>query len=91
MAGMGKAGVPDIIGCYPLTITPDMVGMRVGVFVGVEVKREGKEPTVLQENRIADIQQAGGFAIWGTADRVIPQLRKLPYAPDGVEKTSTAR
>ena len=90
MAGMGKAGIPDIIACYPLTITSDMVGMRIGVFIGVEVKRDGKEPTVLQGNRITDIQQAGGFAVWGTADRVIPQLRKLPYAPDAIEKTDAA-
>lgn len=90
MAGMGKSGVPDIVACYPLTITQDMVGMCIGVFTGIEVKRDGKEPTALQECRIADIQRAGGVGIWGTAARVIPQLRTIPYAPNDIKKTDTA-
>ena len=37
MAGFGKAGVPDIVFCYQ------------GRFGAIEVKREGKTPTKLQE------------------------------------------
>jgi hypothetical protein len=80
MAGFGKSGVPDIVACVPITIEAHMVGMRVGVFVGVEVKRDGKTPTALQTSRMGEIQDAGGFACWGTAERVIPILKKLPYA-----------
>lgn len=80
MAGYGKSGVPDIIACKPLLITAHMTGMAIGAFVSVEVKREGKEPTALQNTRITEIRQAGGFATWGTAERVIPILKKLPYA-----------
>ncbi len=80
MSGYGKSGVPDIVACVPMTIEAHMVGMRVGVFVGVEVKREGKEPTKLQDSRMTEIKDAGGFSTWGTAERVIPILKKLPYA-----------
>jgi hypothetical protein len=80
MAGYGKSGVPDIVACVPVTIEAHMVGMRIGVFVGVEVKRNGKTPTALQTSRMGEIQDAGGFACWGTAERVIPILKKLPCA-----------
>ena len=65
MAGFGKSGVPDIVACIN------------GRFVSIEVKREGKEPTTLQWQRIAEIDLVGGVAIWGTATRVIPLLKKL--------------
>jgi hypothetical protein len=78
MAGYGKAGVPDIIACVPLVITQDMVGMRVGTFVGIEVKREGKQPTELQKARMLEIVAAGGVATAGTANAVIPQIKMLP-------------
>lgn len=81
MAGFGKSGVPDIVACLPMTITKEMVGMRLGVFVGVEVKRDGKLPTPLQERTIAEIQDSAGFCTWGTAERVIPILKALPWAP----------
>jgi hypothetical protein len=80
MAGYGKSGVPDIVACVPITIEAHMVGMRIGVFVGVEVKREGKGPTPLQIARMVEISEAGGYACAGTAERVIPILKKLPYA-----------
>ena len=65
MSGYGKSGVPDIVACVN------------GRFVSIEVKREGKEPTKLQDTRMAEIRKAGGYAVWGTAERVIPQLRRL--------------
>lgn len=80
MAGFGKSGVGDIIACVPVVITADMVGMRLGLFVSVEVKREGKEPTAIQTARMIEISEAGGYACAGTAERVIPILKKLPYA-----------
>jgi hypothetical protein len=79
MAGYGKSGVSDIIACIPVTITPEMVGMRIGVFCGIEVKRDGKELTALQNERMTEIKDSGGFAVWGTAERVIPLLKRLPY------------
>lgn len=63
--GFGASGVPDIIACHN------------GLFVGIEVKREGKAPTKLQEKRIYDIQKVYGLAVWGTAEKVIKELKEL--------------
>lgn len=65
VAGFGKSGVPDIVFCWR------------GRFGGIEVKREGKTPTVIQERRMKEIVDAGGIALWGTADRVIPLLKGM--------------
>lgn len=64
MAGMGKSGVPDIIACIE------------GRFWGIEVKRLGKEPTVLQARRIQEIEDAGGLAVAGTAEVVIGRIEQ---------------
>lgn len=61
--GFGASGAPDIIGCYN------------GRFFGIEVKREGKKPTRLQEMRMREIAEAGGLAFWGTAVKVIGELK----------------
>lgn len=63
--GMGRVGIPDIIGCYPLTITEDMVGKRIGVFIAVETKAPGKikNTTANQKRNLMDIHEAGGVAI----------------------------
>ena len=59
MAGRGKSGVGDKIICL------------CGTFWSVEVKRPGKEPTVIQDRRIREIRTAGGYAVAGTAEVVI--------------------
>jgi hypothetical protein len=64
MAGFGKSGVPDIVACIN------------GKFVGVEVKRENKTPTVIQNRLLEEISASGGIAIWGTAEKVIAELKK---------------
>lgn len=40
--GMGVHGVHDRIGVIPVTVTPAMVGKRVGVFVSIEAKKPGR-------------------------------------------------
>lgn len=64
MAGYGKNGVPDIICCID------------GRFYGLEVKREGKNLTVLQCRLLEEIKEAGGIALWGTADKIIEGLKE---------------
>ena len=49
--GMGVTGIPDIIACVPVEITPDMVGKTFGMFLGVETKAPGKEHTVTANQR----------------------------------------
>lgn len=63
MAGFGKSGVPDIVCCID------------GWFIGIEVKREGKKPTPIQAARMQEIVKAGGYAFWGTAEKVIGELK----------------
>ena len=60
--GMGVHGIPDFICCIPVTITPDMVGRKVGLFMGVETKSEGKFATERQALVIKQISAAGGIA-----------------------------
>ena len=64
MRGMGKNGVSDIVGCYK------------GQFFSIEVKREGKDPTSIQDRRMGEINLAGGIAFAGTALVVIPAFKK---------------
>ena len=64
MAGYGPSGVPDIVGVH-----------RTKGFFSIEVKREGKAPTVLQERRMREIEAAGGKTFWGTAAKVIPEFK----------------
>lgn len=65
--GFGASGCPDRLVCYE------------GMFIGIEVKRPGKTPTALQRRRIAEIQQAGGIAVWGTAEKIIGELTELLF------------
>jgi len=64
MAGFGKRGVPDIIACI------------YGAFWGLEIKREGKKPTKLQEYRMQEIRRFGGHAVAGTAEVVIGRIKE---------------
>lgn len=68
--GFGASGVPDIVGCY---LVPTY-GEAYGRFFSIEVKREGKYPTPVQERRLKEIRKAGGLGFWGTAEKVIPEL-----------------
>lgn len=85
MQTMGKGGIPDHIACVPKTITPDMVGKTIGVFVGIEAKRLNKEPTPLQAQKIVEIRARSGIATYihgtkkecGNFNAVAEKLRKL--------------
>ncbi len=67
--GMGVHGLPDRIGCVPVTITQEMVGMEVGLFVGVECKAPGRrgEPrggaSELQVKQLRAISDSHGIAM----------------------------
>jgi hypothetical protein len=55
-------GSADLIGYVPVTITPEMVGMRLAVFAAVEVKRPGKRATPQQLQWLGAARAAGGRA-----------------------------
>lgn len=67
MAGFGKSGVPDYVGCSYL---------HEGQFFSIEVKREGKEPTPIQWKRMREIEAAGGKTFWGVAEKVIREFEE---------------
>jgi len=47
--GLGRSGIPDIIGCYN------------GRFIAIECKAGNGKTTALQERELAAIKAAGGF------------------------------
>lgn len=56
------AGFPDMIGFDSIEITPDMVGKRVAVFVGVELKATKHDKLNEKQKRFRDlIVQLGGI------------------------------
>ena len=62
-------GSSDLIGLRALTITPEMVGETVAVFVAVEVKRpdfRGKVPEH-QQQFITTVRELGGRAGFATS------------------------
>jgi Holliday junction resolvase len=50
-AGMGRAGIPDIIACFK------------GTFIGIEAKAGDNKPTMLQERELDKIRKSGGHAL----------------------------
>lgn len=73
-------GSPDLIGWHTIEITPDMVGKKVAVFVGVEVKTKTGKPTPEQTNFVKQILDAGGIA--GIA-RSVNDLEDIIHHEDG--------
>lgn len=55
-------GSADLIGWKSVTVTPDMVGKRVAVFVSIECKTETGKVKPEQEHWKLVIQEAGGIA-----------------------------
>lgn len=55
-------GGSDLIGWRVLTVTPDMIGDRVAVFVAIEVKGPAGRPSENQRNFIDQVKAAGGLA-----------------------------
>lgn len=78
--GMGVHGIPDYITCLPVVVTPEMVGTRIGIFVGIEAKAPGRrtEPdggcSPAQVIRMDEIRAAGGFAYVVDSDESIREM-----------------
>lgn len=60
--GIPGQGGSDLIGFHSLTITPEMVGKRVAVFLAVECKSSKGKATPEQMAFIEFIKTAGGIA-----------------------------
>ncbi|MGI4886121.1 MAG: VRR-NUC domain-containing protein [Janthinobacterium lividum] len=61
-AGLLTAGASDLIGFVPVTITPEMVGQTVAVFLALEVKTDLGIASREQQDFIAFVTKNGGYA-----------------------------
>lgn len=68
-------GSPDLVGWKTVEITPDMVGQRLAVFCGIEIKMPGFKPRADQANWLERLDDAGGVA--GVAHTVSEALNIL--------------
>ena len=60
--GVANPGGSDLIGWRSVTVTPDMVGSKVAIFLAIEVKGERGKATDAQANFIARVRADGGLA-----------------------------
>lgn len=60
--GIPGNGGSDLLGLHTITITPEMVGRRVAVFLAVECKSQKGRATADQSAFIHFIRKAGGIA-----------------------------
>ena len=76
--GFGRTGIPDIVGCIPTVITPDMVGKTIGQFIAVETKAPGKlrGVTANQRRELTEVAGHGGLAILADRADVVDQAIK---------------
>lgn len=54
------AGFSDLFGVQKITITQDMVGKEIGVFLAMEIKTKTGKLTDLQRNFLTAVQKNGG-------------------------------
>lgn len=65
---VGRKGIPDIIMCLN------------GIFVAIELKRDGKMPDPIQKIVMSHISDARGYAFWTTPtlwENLFPVLKQM--------------
>lgn len=78
---LAPTGTPDVVGCTAVTITQDMVGQTIGVFVGLEVKNKGDRPRPEQRTFIDVYRRMGarvGFVRSAEEAEHVLQGKKKP-------------
>ena len=71
-------GYPDLTGFVPVTITPDMVGKKIAMFVAFETKTAVGRATPAQMNFLGAVADAGGVAgIVRSDDDVVRAINAL--------------
>ena len=55
-------GSPDLVGWKSVEVTADMVGQRLAVFTGIEIKMPGEKPREDQAHWLERLAAAGGIA-----------------------------
>lgn len=79
----GLPGSPDIIGVTPITVTAEMVGRKIGVAIGVEVKTATGRQREQQKKFQSAFTDAGGVYILArSVDDAITQLETVTAGGD---------
>ena len=60
--GVGNPGGSDLIGIKTITVTPEMVGQRIGVFAAIEVKTPTGRASEQQQRFLSMVGVLGGIA-----------------------------
>lgn len=81
-------GSSDLIGWRSVTITPEMVGMKIAQFVGLEGKAGRKTQTKEQKAFAEILTNAGGLA---AVVRTIDDVRRCLNTPIQNDRGSTSR
>jgi len=80
-AGDVFSGSSDAIGLHTITITPDMVGRDLAVFVAIEAKDKGKLSKA-QSTFLTVVHQAGGIAgVAHSVEEAQQIITRGPWAP----------
>lgn len=78
--GVGPAGAADWLGYRTIIITDEMVGQHLPVFLAIEAKRPGEDPTEDQYRFLTEIQFDGGLS--GCA-RSAEDCERIAFAKPG--------
>lgn len=72
-----QEGSQDLFGWVSVEITPEMVGKRIAIAAGIEVKRPGEKPKPHQENWARMMGDLGGICIVATSpEQALEELRR---------------
>jgi hypothetical protein len=75
------SGTSDVIGLHSITITPEMVGCRIAVFVAIEAKDRARL-TPAQRAYLTIIHEAGGIAgVAHSVDEAQQIIARGPWVP----------
>lgn len=72
-AGMCKGG-SDLVGILPVTITPEMCGTVIGVFIAIEVKAEKGRATADQLAFIKMVNDNGGIGFIARSEDEVKKI-----------------
>ncbi len=77
-------GSPDLVGWLPIEITEKHLGMKLAVFVGIEVKGKNTAFKEHQRNFLNQIASDGGIAVLarGNADDAIRAINEIRQATE---------
>lgn len=76
----GRSDIADILGIYKMKVSDlyDAGIEEIGVFMAIELKRPGEEPTEKQIEWGDKVKEAGGIWFWADAVETIIKKLRIP-------------